>query len=110
MDSLKWPDREYDRVKQYRDTVIEVGKKFNVQVLDTWTIYLGPSLTKDQSLLNKYLSDGLHLSKEGNEVLYYNLYKLILDRWPEMNPESMKMIPPDWKDIDPSRMPQQLFE
>jgi lysophospholipase L1-like esterase len=101
VDEAKWPDRQLVRAKEYRNAAIAVAKRFSasqVQVLDTWTAFLGPNLAVDQETLDTLLSDGLHLSSKGNGVLYEKFYALVLKQWPELTPESMAMIPKDWKE------------
>jgi lysophospholipase L1-like esterase len=41
-------------------------------------------------------SDGLHLTAEGYEPIFNALTKVILDKWPEMNPEIMNMPTPQY--------------
>jgi lysophospholipase L1-like esterase len=69
VDTEKWPDREYTRVKSYRDGCISFAKSTGIPVIDTWTVFLGPELIKDQSKLDGLLCDGLHLSFKGNTLL-----------------------------------------
>ena len=104
VDEAKWPDRAYARVKEYRNAAFAVAKSFparQVQVLDTWTAFLGPDLDRNQEKLDGLLSDGLHLSSRGNVILYEALFALVLKQWPELTPENLAMIPKDWKDCKP---------
>ena len=45
-------------------------------------------------------SDGLHLTAEGYEPVFNALTKQVLDRWPEMNPETMDMPTPQYVSLE----------
>jgi len=54
------------------------------------------SLSRAISSLEAYSSDGLHLTAEGYEPVFNALTKVVLDTWPEMDPETMEMATPQY--------------
>ena len=46
------------------------------------------------------LSDGLHLSAEGNELLFDALARLISERAPDIVPDALTLDFPLWRDVD----------
>ena len=46
--------------------------------------------------MEAYSSDGLHLTAEGYEPVFNALTKVVLDTWPEMDPETMEMATPQY--------------
>lgn len=46
------------------------------------------------------LSDGLHLSPEGNELLFDALARLIAERAPDIAPDALTLDFPLWRDVD----------
>lgn len=60
-------DREFDTTKAYAEAVKQVAAEEGVTVVDVWTA-LWEGCGKNEQNLSKYLTDGLHLNKEGYEV------------------------------------------
>lgn len=60
-------DRSVASTKSYAEAVIEVGKKENVPVIDTFEILWG-AVGGDEKKLAGYLSDGLHLNEKAYKV------------------------------------------
>jgi lysophospholipase L1-like esterase len=48
-------------------------------------------------------NDGLHLTAEGYEPVFNALTKQVLDKWPEMNPETMDMPTPQYVTLEGMR-------
>ena len=48
-------------------------------------------------VLQGLLSDGLHLTAEGYAVVWEELERVIREEVPEMRPEALPMVVPDWK-------------
>jgi isoamyl acetate esterase len=61
-------DRLFDTTKEYAEVVKRVAQEKGVGVVDAWTA-LWEGAGKDEHALKKYLSDGLHLSEDGYEVI-----------------------------------------
>jgi lysophospholipase L1-like esterase len=99
LDEIKWPDRKFQITMQYRNAVIDLGKELHVPVLDLYSLFLGDKLLLNDHVLSKCLNDGLHLSKEGNQLVFQGLLKVIVNNWPELNPDSMPAVTPLWRDI-----------
>jgi len=65
-------DRTNDLSRLYGLEAKRVAKQMGCSVLDTWEILGG-----DQEGYGTYLSDGLHLSESGNEIVFEALMQLI---------------------------------
>lgn len=89
-------DRSNAVAKQYVDICIEVAEVKNVLHLNIWELLSG--FNEDQSTYEKYLTDGLHLSSSGNEILFQELKKLILLNNPDLDPEKLKNFYPHWSE------------
>ncbi|GMK54412.1 hypothetical protein CspeluHIS016_0109980 [Cutaneotrichosporon spelunceum] len=98
-----WPDRNPENTKKYAMAAVEVGKKLGVPTLDVYHALCDAAGSEEQGKLARFLYDGLHLNSEGYEVVFEGLKKLILDEWPEMDPESIPMPMPYWADIDKAK-------
>lgn len=97
---------------QYAQAVRDVGKEMDVAVLDVWSAFMhkvgwasGQPLIgakgvpqKEELGLSTLLVDGLHLTGEGNRVVYQELTKLISEKWPDQRPEALLFDLPYWGD------------
>jgi lysophospholipase L1-like esterase len=63
------PDRDSEMTRQYAVAVKEVAEKEKIHVVDVWTAI--DDKAKAEGGLDKYLSDGLHLTGAGYEVVTY---------------------------------------
>jgi lysophospholipase L1-like esterase len=116
LDESKWPDRSNWNTFKYREKAILVSRSLNLIVLDVWSIF---GIFKDESntdvkweegtgdqeyrepsqlLLDFYLNDGLHLSANGNQVVYKELIALIQKSYPDLDPDTMQPMFPWWRD------------
>ena len=64
---LDGPDRNSERTKTYAEAAKEVAKKQGVPVVDVFSLLWNVAGEQEKGL-EKYLSDGLHLSTEGYKV------------------------------------------
>ncbi|KAK4683946.1 hypothetical protein P7C73_g6262, partial [Tremellales sp. Uapishka_1] len=94
-------DRNKGVTRQYAQAVVEVAKKENVPFVDLWTAIVDAAGGEGEDELAPYFYDGLHLTPEGYDVLYKELMKLILSRWPEFDPEEIIPRMPFWKELQP---------
>jgi len=94
----------------YRDACLEVGSEMNVPVVETWRTFLGETLEPKKEILDQVFCDGLHLSKIGNSKLFAALKDTILKHWPELEPESIKMYPVHWSQVDNQDLPGSIFK
>lgn len=86
-----WPDRKPELTKEYAKAAVEVGREMKVPTLDVYDALVKAAGSEEQGDLARFLYDGLHLNAEGYEVVFESLKTLILDNWPEMDPESLPM-------------------
>ncbi|KAG5189159.1 SGNH hydrolase-type esterase domain-containing protein [Tribonema minus] len=83
-------DRSQEHTLQYARACLALARDMGVPAVDLHTA-LGSG---DQELADKYLHDGLHLSAEGNAVLFTELQRTILAAYPHLDPDTMKMQAP----------------
>ncbi|KAL1588587.1 hypothetical protein WHR41_02380 [Cladosporium halotolerans] len=101
----------------YAEVVREVGRERGVGVCDVWGGMVGRAGWRDgdgegeeglvgvegareSAVLRGFLSDGLHLSPEGYKVLFEELMETVKTYCPELLPENLPMVLPDWKDLE----------
>uniref|UniRef100_A0A671ELS8 Isoamyl acetate-hydrolyzing esterase 1 homolog n=3 Tax=Rhinolophus ferrumequinum TaxID=59479 RepID=A0A671ELS8_RHIFE len=76
-------------VGEYARACLQVAQECGTDVLDLWTL-----MQRDGQDFSSYLSDGLHLSPKGNEVLSSHLWPLI-----EKKVSSLPLLLPYWRDV-----------
>ncbi|XP_042838466.1 isoamyl acetate-hydrolyzing esterase 1 homolog isoform X1 [Panthera tigris] len=76
-------------VGEYAGACLQVARDCGTDVLDLWTL-----MQKDGQDFSSFLSDGLHLSPEGNEFLFSHLWPLI-----EKKVSSLPLLLPYWRDV-----------
>ncbi|MGK3741187.1 MAG: lysophospholipase L1-like esterase [Bacillariaceae sp.] len=76
----------YDRsnliTRDYGEVAKMVGSSLNCPVLDTWELLCG----NDLDVYKSHLSDGLHLSDSGNQLVYEGLMQIIKGKFPNLAP------------------------
>jgi len=75
--------RHNEVARSYGQRVKQVGEKYGCSVLDVWETLQGDT---SPDVFGKYLSDGLHLSEEGNRKVYEGLMHLISSKYPTLAP------------------------
>jgi len=107
--------RKAEVVHQYAQTVRDVSKELNVALLDVWTVFMERATWREGMLLIganganskpqiehpgllPFLLDGLHLTGDGNMLLYNALIGLIKEKWPEQAPAALPFVLPYWGD------------
>uniref|UniRef100_A0A8D0HDH0 Isoamyl acetate-hydrolyzing esterase 1 homolog n=1 Tax=Sphenodon punctatus TaxID=8508 RepID=A0A8D0HDH0_SPHPU len=75
---------------EYAKACVQVAKDCETDLLDLWTL-----MQKNKQDFSSYLSDGLHLSAEGNHFLSAQLW-LLLEKRTSMLPLAL----PYWRDVD----------
>lgn len=73
--------RTNEASRQYGLAMKSVGDELKCETLDTWELLGGDALG-----FEKYLTDGLHLSEEGNKAIYEGLMALVEDKFPHLAP------------------------
>lgn len=117
VDDQKWNDycvksgrKSFDRSnkssKSYGQSLIEnVGKELKLPVLDVFDLLKG---NDGVSSYQNYLSDGLHLTEEGNTMIFEGLMNLIKENFPHLMPAPDKGYHDDGKDgVSPKGVPVQ---
>ncbi|GAA5847902.1 hypothetical protein JCM3766R1_003180 [Sporobolomyces carnicolor] len=93
------PDRDSELTRQYAVAVRDVAATEKVHVVDVWTAI--DDKAKEAGGLDKYLSDGLHLTGAGYEVVTYEIAKLIIEKLPELHWDKLPQVFPHWEDCIP---------
>lgn len=75
-------ERNMELSSQYASSVVKVAKELNYPCLNIWQMM--QDATRGDERWSKYLSDGLHLSAEGNLFVGRNLNDLIAEKFPEI--------------------------
>lgn len=86
-----------ERVKSFASRCADLGKSLGVAVVDLYTLF------HQQPNWESFLSDGLHLSKEGNRFVADHVIPLLNTKLGHL-----PQIFPDWKDIDPKHVEKTL--
>lgn len=72
-DPPKLLDRSFETTRKYAEAVVQVGSNEGVPVVDIWNaIY--DAAGRDEKLLTRFLSDGLHLNADGYDVSRYTSF------------------------------------
>jgi isoamyl acetate esterase len=109
---LDGPDRTAKHTAKYAAAARELGAELQVPLLDLWTIFMHKAGWKEgwtgalpgskdaprNTVLGDLLSDGLHFTELGYNLMFDELVTLISQRLPDHVPEKLPMIFPDWKD------------
>ncbi|ORX82840.1 SGNH hydrolase [Anaeromyces robustus] len=103
---------ENKRTEEFRNLCISAIKEFSnnprVFYVDLWEDIFGKTWDVESEefdkILDNYVSDGLHLNGNGNDLLYKKLVQLIDEKLPHLSADNMKMNAPSWRDIDPNHV------
>jgi len=95
-----WTTRNNENTKAYAQQVLRVGEETGVDVVDAWELLWTKAHGKEDRLV-PYLSDGLHLTATGYEVVFVELMAKIKAKYPELDPDRYDPIFPAWDQIDP---------
>ncbi|KAF9533476.1 SGNH hydrolase-type esterase domain-containing protein [Crepidotus variabilis] len=92
-------DREFDITRAYADAVRDVAKGEGVAFVDVWS-RIWEAAGQNESALQKFLVDGLHLNAEGYNIMYDELIGVIAREYPEIHYDNIPYTFPAWKDIN----------
>ncbi|KAF8920448.1 hypothetical protein BGZ58_004388 [Dissophora ornata] len=105
-------DRNKDVTRQYSETCLKIGQEYEaknsvqssphhcqVNVIDTWGV-MSKRIESGQQSLRDYLSDGVHLTAKGNNLIFEQIMNVVRHRYPEWDPETMLMHGPWWANLD----------
>ncbi|KAG8826461.1 hypothetical protein FRC18_010066 [Serendipita sp. 400] len=93
-------DRTWEHTKAYVEAVKETANDLNVPYVDAWDA-LWRAAGEQQPALNMFMTDGLHLTKEGYEIVYNELIDVIARAYPELHPDNLPQVFPAWDSVDP---------
>ncbi|KAI5480965.1 GDSL Lipase/Acylhydrolase family protein [Pseudohyphozyma bogoriensis] len=89
-------DRDAERTRLFAEAVKEVATEAGLNAVDTWTAI---SVAAEKNGLDKYLSDGLHLTGEGYEIVTTEVANAIKTHLPELHWDNLEQVFPHWADI-----------
>ncbi|KAI1608800.1 SGNH hydrolase-type esterase domain-containing protein [Exophiala viscosa] len=104
-------ERTATTTRQYVTACREVAQTLNLPVIDLWTIFMskagwtpnsnhpliGSRDAPRSKVLGELLSDGLHFTAAAYRIVFDELVKLIREKMPELTPDNMPFVFPDWK-------------
>ncbi|KAJ1567931.1 isoamyl acetate-hydrolyzing esterase [Cladochytrium tenue] len=116
-------DRSVERTREFRDACLAAvdavvqedaagGGAAWLGVVDTWAVLLGGdgSWEWSEARCREVLSDGLHLSWEGNRLLAEAVLRLVRGRWPdELDPDRLAPRVPTHDTLDVTGLPASAF-
>ncbi|KAK5050540.1 hypothetical protein LTR84_003821 [Exophiala bonariae] len=111
---LVGPDRNAATTAVYAAACRDVAAELNVPVLDLWTVFMtkagwtpddaaqgrplvGSRDAPRSEVLDGLLSDGLHFTPDGYQLVFEQLVALLVAELPHLTPENLPMVFPDWK-------------
>ncbi|GAA5932653.1 SGNH/GDSL hydrolase family protein [Sporobolomyces koalae] len=100
-DPPRVPDRDSELTRQYAVAVHQVATEQNVHCVDVWNAIDTKAREEAGGKLDKWLSDGLHLTGAGYEVVTYEIAKLIIDKLPQLHWEKLPQVFPHWEELIP---------
>ncbi|KAK0450699.1 GDSL Lipase/Acylhydrolase [Armillaria borealis] len=92
-------DRLFETTRQYAQAVIDVGREASVPVVDVWAA-LWNAAGQDERALSKFLSDGLHLNRDGYSIMYELLIDMIAKQMPELHYNNLQPVFAPWAEIN----------
>lgn len=104
-------DRTAVVTAQYADACRQLGQELGLPILDLWTIFMskagwtpgqsgpliGSKAAPQNPVLDSLLSDGLHFTGPGYQLVVDELIQLIQTQLPEYTPDNLPQIFPDWR-------------
>jgi len=98
-----WTDRDPETMKKYGEAMKDLAKELDVGVVDSQEAFEGRDLPP-------LVSDGLHLSPAGYEIVFHALMAVIRKKYPHVAPENLPMSYPSWDDHDMQERVHQINE
>ncbi|EDO03908.1 hypothetical protein SS1G_06389 [Sclerotinia sclerotiorum 1980 UF-70] len=93
--------------REYRDEVVRIGEEHELGIVDLWTAFMGacgwkegddpakmPGLEENgrDPNLTKLLYDGLHFSGEAYKILFEEVLKCIVEKFPDQAPDKLENV------------------
>lgn len=79
-------ERSNQNTRMYGTSVISIGKELNIPVLDTFELLKGH---KEEKEYEDFVTDGLHLTEQGQTIIYDGLMKLLEETYPHLVPDTI---------------------
>ena len=105
-DPPKEMDRTWENTKAYADAVKQVAEAQKVPVVDAWSA-IWTAAGEELAGLTRFLSDGLHLTKEGYEVSTV-IGQTLFDRVQIVYNELIQVIGKEYPELHYDKLPQIL--
>ncbi|PWA87997.1 SGNH hydrolase-type esterase superfamily protein [Artemisia annua] len=99
--AMKIPERTNEVTGDYANGCVEVATEFGVSSINLWS-----RMQETQGWQKKFLSDGLHLTPDGNKVVFEEVIKVFNGAW--LSAPDMPYDFPQYSDIDPHN-PEKAF-
>ncbi|KAI4336152.1 hypothetical protein L6164_014717 [Bauhinia variegata] len=74
--AMKLPERTNEVTGQYAKACVDVAEEMDVCFINVWS-----KMQETEGWQKKFLSDGLHLTPEGNAVVYQEVIKVFNESW-----------------------------
>ncbi|GAA6006397.1 hypothetical protein JCM10207_000627 [Rhodosporidiobolus poonsookiae] len=100
-DPPRGPDRDRERTRHFAEAVKAVAGEEGVPSVDVWSAITAKA---ERDGLGKYLSDGLHLTREGYEVVTAEVIAMIERDLPHLHWDKLEQTFPHWTHHIPPAM------
>ncbi|KAF7838322.1 GDSL esterase/lipase [Senna tora] len=98
----KLPERTNEVTGQYAKACVETAEELGVRFINLWS-----KMQETDGWQKKFLSDGLHLTAEGNAVVYQEVTRVFKEAW--LSPDEMPLDFPHHSQID-YKNPESAFQ
>lgn len=100
------------RTKEYADVALQVGQEAGIPTVNLWSAFmkyagwsegeplLGCKTQLRNEKLGALLSDGIHFTSKGYEIMYNEVIETINQHYPELKADALPLIFPTW-DVAP---------
>ncbi|KAK1427649.1 hypothetical protein QVD17_16340 [Tagetes erecta] len=100
--ATKLPERTNEAAGSYAKECVEVAKELGVSSVNLWS-----KMQETHGWQKKFLSDGLHLTPDGNKVVHEEVVKVLNGAW--LSAPDMPSDFPHHSEIDPQN-PEKVFK
>ncbi|OMO59945.1 Lipase, GDSL [Corchorus capsularis] len=100
--AMKLPERTNDMAGVYAQGCVELAEELGVRSINLWS-----KMQETDGWQKKYLSDGLHLTPQGNAVVFQEVVRVFKEAW--LNAEEMPYDFPHHSQID-GQNPEKAFQ
>lgn len=90
--------RTTERNRMYATALKELAVETGVAFVDTMKLF-DKYATTSSNPLDELLSDGVHFTGASYKLLYDDILRVIGDNWPELLPETVRMVLPPWREV-----------